>query len=261
MRIVKNSTIVSRGRAALSQAIWLVMRAISLVFARSKLIPHAEGLEHLPRSGPVLIVARHFHYFYDGYVLVRIVPRRLHIMVALDWLQSRMLRLLIEWACSLADWPIVLRSELFSKHKKDDQWAYKHVEARRYLRQMLLTTRRLLRSGEILVMFPEGHPNIDPHPTPKPDLDAFLPFQPGFVKIAELAERDGKTHVAIIPTGFTYTLEHDKPWHATVRFGSALFLSDFASTEQLLQAVEESVHALSSTAPLSLSSHALNDPN
>src|SRR5436190_2136099 len=104
MSIVK--FLVSRGRTTLTQVIWLVMRAGSQVLFRSKLIPHAEGLEHLPRSGSVLIVARHFHYFYDGYVLMRTSPRSLHIMVALDWLQSRALRLLIEFACSLPDWPI-----------------------------------------------------------------------------------------------------------------------------------------------------------
>jgi 1-acyl-sn-glycerol-3-phosphate acyltransferase len=243
MSIIKSP--VSRGHPALSQPIWLVMRACSQVFFRSKLIPHAEGLEHLPPSGPVLIVARHFHYFYDGYVLVRTIPRPLHIIVALDWLQSRALRLLIEFACSLADFPIILRDERFSEHKEDQAWAYRRVEARRYLRQMLQTAMRLLHSGEILVMFPEGYPNIDPHPTPKPDLDAFLPFRPGFIKLAELVERDGKTRVAIIPAGFTYILKPGKPWHATVRFGAALYRSDFTGTEQLLQAVEKRVHALS----------------
>ena len=235
-----------RGRTAFSQVMWLVMRAGSLVFFRRKLILHAEGLEQLPRCGPMLIAARHFHYFYDGYVLVRTIPRRLHTIVALDWLQSRGLRLLIEFACSLPDWPILLRNERFREHEEDKLWAYRQVEARRYLRQMIRAAMRILRSEGILVMFPEGYPNIDPHPTPKPDLDTFLPFQPGFIKLAELAEGDGKTRVAIIPAGFTYTREGDKRWHVTVRFGSALFRSDFASREQLLQAVEERVHELSS---------------
>ena len=244
----------SWGRTALSQVMWLVMRAGSLVLFRSKLIQNVEGLEHIPRSGPVLLVARHFHWYYDGHVLVRAIPRRLHIIVALDWLQSRALRLLIEFACSLPDWPIVLRGEEFRKHKEDEPWVYAPVLARRYLRRLMLAGVRLLRSGEMLVMFPEGYANIDPHPTPKTDLDAFLPFRRGFVRLAELAERDGKTRVAIIPAGFTYTREGDKCWHATVRFGSALFLNDFASTEQLLQAVEERVHSLSYAVPPSPSS-------
>src|SRR5207237_1928664 len=114
-----------------------------------------------------------------------------------------------------------------------------NLEPRRYRLKMMRASILILRSGGILVMFPEGYPNLDPHPTPKPAHDAFLPFQPGFIKLAELVERDGKTRVAIIPAGFSYTLDPDKPWHATVRFGPPLFRSDFASTEQLLQAVEE----------------------
>lgn len=242
-------------RTAFSQSIWLVIRAGSWIIAKSALNPRAEGLEHIPRSGPVLIAARHFHYFYDGYILVRTIPRRLHTIVALDWVKSRGLRTVIEFACALADWPVILRSEQFREHEDGEQWAFNPIEVRQYLRQVTLATVRLLRSGEILVIFPEGYPNIDPHPTPKPDLDAFLPFRPGFVKMAELAERDRHTQVAIVPAGLSYTREQGKHWQATVRYGPALFLSDFDNAEQLLIAVEERVHALSYTVLPSILSH------
>ena len=240
---------VSRSHAAFSQSIWLLMRSLSLVFARSKLEIHVEGREHLPDSGPVLIAVRHFHWFYDGYILVRTIPRRLHTIVALDWVQSRPLRLAIELACSLADWPVILRGELLLEHEEGKPWAYTPGEARQYLRQVTLASVRLLRSGEVLVVFPEGYPNIDPHPTPKPDLEAFLPFRPGFVKFVEQAERDGKTRVAIVPTGLSYRRMQDNRWHATVRFGQALFRSDFDNAGQLLRAVEDDVHALSAHIP------------
>lgn len=238
---------ISRGRIAYSRSIWLVIRLSSLFFARRKLDIHAEGVEHVPLSGPVLIAARHFHFFYDGYILVRTVPRRLHTIVALDWLQSRNLRLAIELACSLADWPVILRGEQFHSHEETKRWAYAPTEVRRYLRQLTLASARLLRSGETLVIFPEGYPNIDPHATPKPNIDAFLPFRPGFLRLVERAEKDGKTRVAIIPAGFTYTRGQDNLWHATVRFGLARFRGDFDSSEQLLSAVEEDVRMLSST--------------
>lgn len=245
---------VGPGRTAISQSVWLMMRAGSWIIRR-KLEMRAEGLEHLPRSGPVLIAARHFHYFYDGFILLRAIPRRLHTIVALDWVQSRQLRLLIELACTLADWPVVLRSEQFREHEGKEHRAYAPAEARQYLRQVTLGAVRLLRSGEILVIFPEGYPNIDPHPTPKSDLDTFLPFRPGFVKMVELAERDRRTLVAIVPAGLTYTRERGKRWYTTVRFGPALYRSDFASTEQLLRAVEERVQALSYDVSSSTSSH------
>lgn len=238
-----------RGRAALSQSVWLVMRGLSLIIGRRTVDIHAEGVEHVPQSGPVLIAARHFHYFYDGYILVRAIPRRLHTIVALDWVSSRKLRLAIELACSLADWPVILRGEQFREHEVDKHWAYTPIEARQYLRQLTRVTVRLFRSGEMMVIFPEGYPNIDPHPTPKPDLAAFLPFKPGFAKLVELAEKDSKTRVAIVPAGFSYVRGQGNRWHATVRFGYPHFRKDFDSVELLVDVVEQDVHALSHAAP------------
>lgn len=230
-----------------SQAIWLILRGCTLVLARRRIKLSAEGLEHIPRSGAVLIVARHFHYIYDGYIFLRVIPRRLHILVALDWLQVQGLRLLIELGCGLADWPVVLRGEEMKQHSEQEQWVYQPLDGRRYLRQIMHATSRLLRAGEVLVIFPEGYPNVDPHPTLKADLEAFLPFQPGFVRIAERAQKDGHTHIAIVPAGLAYTKDSGKHWQAHVRFGSALFLEDFANSDALLSAVEERVQALSYT--------------
>lgn len=243
-----------RARTSLSQVIWLVLRFCTLVFARNRVKISAEGLEHIPRSGPVLIAARHFHYIYDGYILVRVVPRRLHTVIALDWLQIQGLRLLIELACSLADWPVVLRGSEMQRHTENGRWVYQPIENRRYLRQVMQAAARLLRAGEVLVIFPEGHPNIDPHPTPKQDLEEFLPFQPGFVKMAELAERDGLTRVAIVPAGLAYTSKRKKAWLARVRFGTPLYLDDFASPDEALHVVEERVQALSYALPAASSS-------
>lgn len=222
----------------------MLMRAASRLISRRKIVMCVEGLEYVPRSGPVLIVARHFHFFYDGYVLLRAIRRPLHTIVALDWMQSRLLRLLVEFACGLVDWPILLRSEQFREHGKHKQWAYKPVEARQYLRQVAKSTMRLLRGEQLLVIFPEAYANVDPHTTPKAGSDAFLPFKPGFLKLAELAERDGQTQVTIVPAGLDYR-KNGECWHVTVRFGPPLFRRDFSSSTLLLHTVEESVHALS----------------
>ena len=245
----KYGTRLSAWRLAISRFLWWVMHTGALVAARRKVTIHAEGLEHVPQSGPTLIAVRHFHWFFDGYTLIRTARQPLHTVVALDWMQSSALRTVVELACSLADWPVVLRSEQFRQHAEDAHWAFDANEARHYLRQVTLGAVRLLRSGSTLVIFPEGYPNIDPHPTPKTDLVSFLPFRPGFVKMVELAERDRQTQVAIIPTGLEYVQERGNRWHITVRYGAPLHLSDFASSEQLLLAVEERVHVLSGVVP------------
>jgi uncharacterized membrane protein/1-acyl-sn-glycerol-3-phosphate acyltransferase len=251
------------GRRALSQSTWLVMRAGTRVIARRKIRLRIEGLEHVPRKGAVLIAARHFHYFYDGYILLRAIPRRLHTIVALDWLRSRRSRLAIEIGCSLVDWLVVLRSEQFRHQEANGSHAraYSVREVRHYLRQMALRAVSLLRAGEVLVIFPEAYPNIDPHPSPKSDLQQFLPFRPGFVKLVELAERDGRTQVAVVPAGLAYVQERSNRgrWRVTVRFGQALYRRDFLSSEQMRRFVEEQVQLLSaaSTPPASLSEGSL----
>ncbi len=230
---------------SLSQLVWLVLRIGAWGTSRRLLSLKMEGVENIPRRGPVVIAARHFHYFFDGYILIRTVPRRLHTVVALDWLQAQSLRLIIELACSWADWPVVLRSEQMREHDANQRWAYRQMENRQYLRQVITATVRLLRSSEALVIFPEAYPNIDPHDSPKTGLDDFLPFRPGFIKLVELAERDRQTRVAIVPAGLEYTRQHGRRWQATVRYGQALYLDNFSSPEEALHTVEERVQTLS----------------
>lgn len=237
-------------RALLSQIVWLVMRLGVLFVGRRHVRLKAEGIENIPRSGPVVIVARHFHYFFDGYILVRTVPRRLHTVVALDWVRSKSLRLLIELCCALADWPVILRGEQLSGRDNSQNWAYRPLESRQYLRQLISATLRLLRSAEVLVIFPEAYPYIDPHPTLKLHPDEFLPFRPGFIKLVELAERDHQTQVAIVPMGLVYTRNGGR-WQVTARFGQALFRKDFVSADETVRTVEVRVQALSrSSSPL-----------
>jgi putative membrane protein len=231
-------------RLIMAQCIWLIMRLVSHAWDRQMQI-QVEGAESIPRSGPVLIAARHFHFFYDGFILVRTVPRRLHTIVALDWVQMQGLRLLTELGCVLAGWPVVLRPEQLQERPQEGSWAFQRNEGRRYLRQVMQAATRLLRSGEVLVIFPEGYPNIDPHPTQKTDLSGFLPFRAGFVKMVEMAERDRQTQVAIVPAGLSYQQDRAGHWKATIRFGQAFYLRDFSSLEDARQAIETSVQELS----------------
>ncbi len=113
-----------------------VLHKGSWVIARRKVKLVVEGLENVPRNGPVLIVARHFHHLYDGCVLMRVVPRRIHIFVALDWVRNRWLRSFMELACTMVDWPIVLRAEQLNenaaRHSEKASRAYSLNEARSY---------------------------------------------------------------------------------------------------------------------------------
>ena len=230
----------------------LTVHAASRAIVRRKVRVVVEGLEHVPATGPVLIAARHFHHLYDGGILLEAIPRKIHILVALDWVQKRWLRGLMEWACAMMDWPVMLRIERLGETSDENSGAgskairsvYSRSEFKRYLRRAAMDSVRLLREGEALVVFPEAYPNIDPVFTPKNDSHDFLPFRPGFVRLAEMAERDGHTRVAIVPAGFTYV--QNGQWHVTLRLGPALSRRDYVDSEQLVKAVEGQVRTLSS---------------
>ncbi len=226
----------------------LIVRQASARIVRQQLISEVSGLEYLPQQGPVLIVARHFHHLYDGCLLLQVVPRRLHILVALDWIKGFLPRRVMEGLCRAVAWPVVLRSERLNRATaKSGASAYQAREARGYLRRASALTLQLLRQGEALVIFPEAYPTIDPSPSPKQGALSFLPFRSGFARLLELAERDGQTRVAVVPTGLHYA--QGERWHVTLRFGPPLWRADFPSTAHFIQAVEEQVHVLSAVSP------------
>jgi putative membrane protein len=136
----------------------MVLQKGSWMIARGKVKLVIEGLENVPNTGPVLIAARHFHHLYDGCVLMKAVPRRLHIFVALDWVRKHWLRSFMELACYMVDWPIVLRSEqLLDKSDQNSQKstrAYSFDESRIYIRHAMRDSVRILRSGEVFAVFP-----------------------------------------------------------------------------------------------------------
>ncbi len=91
-----------------------------------------EGLENVPRSGPVLIAARHYHHLLDGAVLVHHLPRPAHIVVALDWTADAKQRRWMERACAWARWPVILRPATTGA-----RGGYAASEVGRYLRSGL----------------------------------------------------------------------------------------------------------------------------
>jgi 1-acyl-sn-glycerol-3-phosphate acyltransferase len=178
------------------------------------------GLEHVPRSGPVLLAARHYHHLLDGAVLVRFVPRPVHVVVALDWTANARQRRWMERACAWAQWPVILRPATTGAHG-----GYSAGEVGRYLRSGLREAAQLLRDGRVIAVFPEGHPVVDragSHGPPRErNADGFLPFAPGFRTIAQIARRRGAGDVAIVPVGFRYERRGTR-WRITARFGPAL---------------------------------------
>jgi putative membrane protein len=209
---------------------WHVKRRLEL---------RVEGLENVPESGAVMLAARHFHHFWDGAIFAATFSRPIHIVVGLDWAHGRGRRAMAA-LCRAAGFPIVMRTD--GAGDTGDA-----SDGRRYLRQATDETVGLLRAGELVIVFPEGYPTIDPHETRKPDRDEFLPFQPGFVHFVAQAQRDGATRVPIVPVGFAYEPldPRERRWRVAVRFGEPVTLEPEQDRAALVREVESRVQELS----------------
>jgi len=95
----------------------------------------------------------------------------------------------------------------------------------------------LLAEGRLLVVFPEGYPNIDPHYTPKKQPEEFLPFKAGFAAIAAAAEKRLGASIPIIPTGFRYT--KNSRWTARLNIGEAVYSEDLVSRRLIVKYLQE----------------------
>jgi putative membrane protein len=196
-----------------------------------------EGLEHVPPTGPALLIAHHYHHLLDGAVLIRHIPRPVHIVVALDWTANPRQRRWMERACGWAHWPVILRATTL-----DDRSAYEKSELLRYLRAGLRDAAALLNAGRLVTIFPEGYPVIDPTASPRTpqarDASGFLPFADGFRTILTLAHRTYPAPIPLIPIGFAYARKKNR-WTITARIGKPLAESTPTT------ALEETIKALS----------------
>ena len=223
------------------------MRMIARAVAVGRLETISSGLDHIPATGPAIIVVRHYHHFYDGLALFAALPRQFHIVVALDWTQNAAIHSVMTHLTRLARWPVVLRADALQHKNAHGRSPSRHTfsldDMQRYQRRAFRESVQLLLDHRLLVIFPEGYPNIDPSYTPKMDEHGFLPFKRGFFAIACAAERRLGISLPIIPTGLHYSLA--KTCKAHVRFSEPLKRESFASANELIRCCEEKVRQLS----------------
>jgi 1-acyl-sn-glycerol-3-phosphate acyltransferase len=203
-------------------------RQVARCLVRRALDLHVEGLEDVPASGPAILAARHYHHMYDAAAILASMPREVHVVVALDWLGSGTALRVMRWLASAARWPGVWRAG-------STTW--------RFNRDGYLLSLRLLREGRALLIFPEAHPTIDPSGSRKTDRNASLPFDPGFLV---LAERAGPS-VPIVPVGVWYCARDDGRQRMSLRFGAPVWhgVGERPSRASRLAVIEAEVRQLS----------------
>jgi putative membrane protein len=161
---------------------------------------HVSGLEHVPERGPAILVARHYHHLYDAAAILATVPREVHVLIAADWLGGGWRLALMRRLAGAARWPMVWR--------RGAAW--------RLNRAGYNASLKLLEEGRILLVFPEAYPIIDPRPSNRSEVDTFLPFDPGFLVLAERA----RCEPPLVPIGFAYARRDAGAWSVSLRFGA-----------------------------------------
>jgi putative membrane protein len=213
---------------------WRTLHRLSRTTVERKLDLSVEGLEHLPESGPVIVAARHVHHLYDGAAILASIPRPAHIVVGLDWIESPIVHATLPRLCRAARWPIVYRATPAHPIPAGQRTAALRIATRDVL--------ALLSEGRVVVMFPEGYPNIDPGYTPKSGDVEMLPFAAGVVRFAALAARSG-INVPIVPVGFCYA--PGRRWQVRMRIENAQFVRHRREEASVLAALEGTVRSLS----------------
>ena len=160
-------------------AIYQAMHVIARILTGNRLTTVAQGLENLPATGPAIIAARHYHHLFDGLAFFAAVERRFHFVVTLDWAQSRRSKFLMSMLNRLARWPMVLREDALLSGTTQRRTLFKPSDLPRYQLAALRQSVKLLGEKRLLIIFPEGYPNIDPIYTPRAAPMSFYRLSPG----------------------------------------------------------------------------------
>ncbi len=179
------------------RAAWLVLRFLSRLTLRGRHYS-GENLDMIPMQGPVIVAAQHIHHLDDGRALLALLPRHVRFLVALDWVPSHRWRRVMETLCHLAGWPVIVRPRELMR----PNLVYDPLQGRTQLFAGLREALRRLRTGQAIVIFPEGYPLIDPH-LPDRRLNNSQVYN-GAVWLAHRAARTLGQPVPIVPIRLQY---------------------------------------------------------
>jgi glycerol-3-phosphate O-acyltransferase / dihydroxyacetone phosphate acyltransferase len=166
------------------------------------------GLERIPRSGPVLVVADHHGGFVDPALLVATVPRPLRFLAMASLFRILPLRPLLALAGAI---PVQRAQEA----EGNGAGRRRNVEA-------FAACFAHLREGGAIAMFPEGQASDESH---------LLPIRTGAARVALGAHSRGAMGLRIVPIGLIYEDKQHARSRAYVRVGEPIELDSDLATD------------------------------
>lgn len=206
--------------AQLSRCVYAAATGLShvvfTVFARWEVV----GLEHVPRTGGIVVVANHMHLV-DPPLVSASCPRRLHPMGKYELFQTPV----VGWAL----------------------WAYGAFPVRRFAADMgaLRAARGILRSGSAVLMFPEGTRSKDARLHPGLPGAAMVAMLSG-VPVVPVAVSGTE---AIRVPGTLFDALRGRKLTIRVEFGPPLRLETGAGAQQAEVATDRMMRAIASMLP------------
>jgi glycerol-3-phosphate O-acyltransferase/dihydroxyacetone phosphate acyltransferase len=182
----------------------LIARAATLGWFRAV---EVTGLERIPRTGPVLLVANHHGGFIDPALLVAMVPRPIRFLAMASLFRILPLRPLLAFGGAI---PVHRARDA----AEDGAGTRRNVDA-------FAACFAHLRDGGAIGIFPEGEASDEAH---------VLPIRTGAARIALGAHSRGAMGLRIVPVGLIYEDKQRARSRAYVRVGDPIELdSDLAT--------------------------------
>jgi 1-acyl-sn-glycerol-3-phosphate acyltransferase len=185
-------------RGVADRLVRLIARAATFGWFRAV---EVTGLERIPRTGPVLLVANHHGGFVDPALLVATVPRPVRFLAMASLFRIVPLRPLLAFAGAI---PVHRARDADG----DGTGARRNVHA-------FDASFAHLRDGGAIGIFPEGEASDEAH---------LLPIRTGAARIALGAHSRGAMGLRIVPVGLIYEDKQRARSRAYVRVGDPLEL-------------------------------------